>query len=140
CAEYAEFNFSGRISESTASIDWGASLERVESEIRFQALSMANQELCGISTDQGLYCWNWDDPVPTQVLPEQKFESVSIGSSNTCAIDENAEALCWSHYEPTNIEIVPGGLRFRKIVAGVSAVQLRAFVSAHMCGITLAGE
>jgi len=73
----------------------------------FQTILPAPLMVCGITSDDALYCWG--DPVdgqlgdgstqsvvtPTRVMPGRGIASVSLGWAHICVVTTDGEAWCW---------------------------------------------
>ena len=116
-------------------------------------ISLGNETLCGITTENQAFCWGNNDYgqlgsdtsgqylywTPVRVQGGLTFSSISVGAHHTCAVAVNGSAYCWgqgflgsgSGYKTrqTALLAVTGGLAFTAIAAG----------GPQTCGITTAG-
>jgi alpha-tubulin suppressor-like RCC1 family protein len=122
------------------------------------AASMANpSHFCGISTDQGIYCWglnsitdtlptprSFNDPAPSRVPGTIAFSQAAPGGAHNCALSVDQKAFCWGsnssgqlgdpalafttpRYPPA---AVSGGFKFSALTSG----------AVHSCGLATDGS
>ena len=118
------------------------------------AASMATpSHFCGISTDQGIYCWglnsitdtlpaprSFNDPAPSRVPTSVLFTQAAPGGAHNCALSIDQKVYCWgagtsgqlgdqtfaTHYPPAPVS---GGFRFSAVTSG----------AVHSCALAVDG-
>jgi alpha-tubulin suppressor-like RCC1 family protein len=147
------WNFNGQVGDGTTT-----SRPRpvaIGGALRFRQVSAnlgaGGGHTCGITTDDRLYCWGWNEfgqvgdgttvqrLTPVLVAGGLKFRSVAGGSAHTCGISSSDNrAYCWGRNAngqlgdgTTSQRLVPiavaGTMRFRQVSTGVD----------HTCGVTI---
>jgi alpha-tubulin suppressor-like RCC1 family protein len=121
--------------------------------ISFTSLAVGSYHACGLTADGTAYCWGdngngqlgngatTDVRHPVAVSGGLRFASLSAGASYTCGVTTAGDAWCWGYNgygqlgngttagETSLPTAVPGGLRFRSVVAGAY----------HTCGLAVNG-
>lgn len=79
----------------------------VETEARFVQLSLMGHSICGLTTDDEVFCWGEnrfgamadgsfeDRSTPVAVGGAERWTSVSAGNSHVCGLDAEGDGWCW---------------------------------------------
>jgi alpha-tubulin suppressor-like RCC1 family protein len=123
----------------------------VAGDLKFSAISVGKNHVCGLATDGAAYCWGdnrfhqlgnnvvKDTSTPAPVSGGFLFKALSAGEGYTCALTMDGDPYCWGmirirdlvtlqHPAPT---AVPGGFKFASISVGEED---------RVCALTAAGK
>ncbi len=114
----------------------------VSGSLTFRQVSPGNQHVCGVTTDNRVFCWGynrygqvgdssgaWLKLRPFQVAGTRQYKQVEAGRDYTCAVTTGDRAFCWGHGSSGQLgngtesssrypKPVSGGFSFERISAG----------------------
>jgi alpha-tubulin suppressor-like RCC1 family protein len=109
--------------------------------LSFRHISAGDSHACGVTTDNGAYCWGQSRLVPTAVLTALRFREVRAGLQFTCGLTTDSRIYCWG----TNVrgQLGAGSSRDSSgvplAVAGDRRYSLLRVGRSHVCANNLAG-
>ena len=100
-----------------------------ETELELIAISVGSDYNCGITPDNGAFCWGSNASGKSAPPSGRKFIAVSAGGNHSCGITADNDAVCWgSNFSGKSAP--PSGRKFITVSAGAE----------HSCGIASDNE
>jgi hypothetical protein len=139
--------------------DCGGQPRRVQTSLRFTAITAGTSHTCGIDTDKRAYCWGDDyfsalgtgqanvcgasdgrlcSAFPVPVGGNFTFKSIVAGTFGTCGLTESGIAKCWGYQAFTANLLLPTPVTVRFQPTGDSSWALIGHTDAGLsgCGVT----
>ncbi|MCY3632611.1 MAG: hypothetical protein OXH29_08070 [bacterium] len=61
---------------------------------RFSAVAAGSRHVCGLTTDQTITCWGYNDFQQANA-PDGQFTAITAGDEHGCALTTDARVICW---------------------------------------------